>query len=91
MIFENSFFLDVKIFVKCDVDWDELQIIMSRSTASDSTKLVLKLEEFFNQQHQSSVKLLSSLHKFDNSLSHLKMSVVEEPEKDIKKGCKVLS
>ncbi|XP_065669615.1 bridge-like lipid transfer protein family member 1 isoform X3 [Hydra vulgaris] len=79
---------EIKMFVKCEVSWDELQVIMSRSTASDLTKLLTKLEEFFNQQHQSSVKLLYSLHKFDNSISQLRMSIGDAPEKDAKRALK---
>ena len=50
-----------EIYINCDSSWDELQIIISRSTTPDIIKMTAKLEDFFDQQHRSGVRALSSL------------------------------
>lgn len=42
--------------------WQQLQILMSRSTTPDLLKMQLKLEEFFTQQFNSSKRVFNSLH-----------------------------
>ncbi|GAB6024106.1 hypothetical protein CHUAL_008817 [Chamberlinius hualienensis] len=49
------------IFIHGDMAWDQLQIMISRSTTPDLLKMNSKLEEFFAQQFQSSKRMLSSL------------------------------
>lgn len=49
------------IFVHSHLDWDQVQILMSKSTTPDIIKICSKLEEFFTQQFHSSVRVLSSL------------------------------
>ncbi|XP_041971055.1 transmembrane protein KIAA1109 homolog isoform X2 [Aricia agestis] len=44
------------------LSWQQLQILMSRSTTPDLLKMQLKLEEFFTQQFKSSKRVFSSLH-----------------------------
>ncbi len=50
-----------QIFVQGDLSWDQLQMLISKSTTADLLKIVTKLEEFFSQQFKSSKKLFSSL------------------------------
>ena len=40
--------------------WDELQIVMSRSTTPDFIKMLGKLQEFFNQQQRSGMHAFAS-------------------------------
>ena len=49
------------IFIHSRLVWDQLQILMSKSTTPDITKICAKLEEFFTQQFHSSVRVLSAL------------------------------
>ncbi|XP_050361994.1 transmembrane protein KIAA1109 homolog isoform X3 [Nymphalis io] len=42
--------------------WQQLQILMSRSTTPELLKMQLKLEEFFTQQFKSGKRVFSSLH-----------------------------
>ena len=50
-----------QIFVQGDLSWDQLQMLISKSTTADLLKIINKLEEFFSQQFKSSKKLFSSL------------------------------
>lgn len=49
------------IFIHCNLCWDQLQILMSKSTTPDIIKIVSKLEEFFSQQFHSSKRVFSAL------------------------------
>lgn len=49
------------IFIHGNLVWDQLQILMSKSTTPDILKILAKLEEFFTQQFHSSKRVLSSL------------------------------
>uniref|UniRef100_A0A1I8N1J1 Bridge-like lipid transfer protein family member 1 C-terminal domain-containing protein n=1 Tax=Musca domestica TaxID=7370 RepID=A0A1I8N1J1_MUSDO len=49
------------IFVHGDLSWDQLQIMISKSTTADLLKMYYKLEEFFTQQFKSSKRVFSSL------------------------------
>ncbi|XP_063358209.1 bridge-like lipid transfer protein family member 1 [Cydia amplana] len=44
--------------------WQQLQLLMSRSTTPDLLKMQYKLEEFFTQQFNSSRRVLSALHPY---------------------------
>lgn len=44
-----------------DLGWDQLQIMISKSTTVDLVKMFNKLEEFFSQQFKSSKRVFSSL------------------------------
>lgn len=48
------------IFMHGDLGWDQLQIMISKSTTADLLKMYIKLEEFFSQQFQSSKRVFSS-------------------------------
>ncbi|KAK6639579.1 hypothetical protein RUM43_007852 [Polyplax serrata] len=49
------------IFMHGDLSWDQLQIMISKSTTADILKMYYKLDEFFSQQFQSSKRVFSSL------------------------------
>ena len=44
------------------LSWQQLQVLMSRSTTPDLLKMQLKLEEFFTHQFKSGKRVFSSLH-----------------------------
>ena len=49
------------VFVFGDLKWDQLQMLISKSTTADLIKIYYKLEEFFVQQFKSSKRVLSIL------------------------------
>jgi len=49
------------VFVFGDLRWDQFQLLISKSTTCDLTKIYAKLEEFFLQQFKSSKRVLSIL------------------------------
>ena len=49
------------VFMHGDLNWDQLQIMISKSTAADLIKMYYKLDEFFSQQFKSSKRVFSSL------------------------------
>ena len=77
-----------EIMVTCDASWDELQLIMSRSTTPDIVKIIAKLEDFFDQQHRNSVRALSTLRKMNRSPNYmsdtLSSSSLKEEKTEIK-------
>ena len=60
----------MKIQVNCDASWDELQIILSRSTSVDFVKMIRKLEDFLGQQQRSSLRALSSLRRSSDNYKY---------------------
>ena len=51
------------VFMHGDLNWDQLQIMISKSTAADLIKMYYKLDEFFSQQFKSSKRLFTSLQQ----------------------------
>lgn len=49
------------ILIHGDLKWDQIQIIISRSTTADILKMFFKLEDFFSQQFKSSKRVFTSL------------------------------
>lgn len=49
------------IFIIGDLEWDQLQLLISKSTTADLLKMYHKLEEFFTQQFKSSRLVFFSL------------------------------
>ncbi|XP_025833255.1 uncharacterized protein KIAA1109-like, partial [Agrilus planipennis] len=47
------------IFIHGDMNWDQLQIMISKSSTADLLKMFNKLEEFFSQQFNSSKRAFS--------------------------------
>merc|ERR1712008_435484 len=64
-----------QIFVQGDLTWDQLQMLISKSTTADLLKIINKLEEFFSQQFKSSKKLFSCLEPCDKTTTSNKNSV----------------
>ncbi|KAH9506664.1 hypothetical protein DERF_011385 [Dermatophagoides farinae] len=50
------------IHVQGSLKWDQMQILMSKSTSPDFIKIISKLEEFFTQQLHSGKRVFDSLH-----------------------------
>ena len=48
------------IFIHGDLGWDQLQLMISKSTTADLIKMYLKLDEFFQQQFRSSRRIFST-------------------------------
>jgi len=55
------------IFIHGDMSWDQLQLMISKSTTVDLLKMHCKLEEFFSQQFKSSKYVFSTLQVQENS------------------------
>jgi hypothetical protein len=49
------------ILIHGDLNWDQFQMMISKSTTADILKMFFKLEEFFSQQFKSSKRVFSSL------------------------------
>ncbi|XP_058820213.1 bridge-like lipid transfer protein family member 1 isoform X3 [Topomyia yanbarensis] len=49
------------ILLHGDLSWDQLQMMISKSTTVDILKMFYKLEEFFSQQFKSSKRVFSNL------------------------------
>ena len=62
------------LFFQGDLSWDQLQMLISKSTTADLLKIINKLEEFFSQQFKSSKKLFSSLEPWDNTVNKVNKS-----------------
>ena len=77
-----------QIFVQGDLSWDQLQLLISKSTTGDLIKICNKVEDFFLQQFKSSKKLIYSLEpgSFSSGLpAPKKMSTSSNPS-DISEG-----
>lgn len=62
------------ILVHGDLSWDQLQIMISKSTTADLLKMFYKLEEFFSQQFKSSKRVFTNLEPRLSSLTTNSMS-----------------
>ena len=54
------------VFVFGDLQWDQFQLMISKSTTADLLKIYSKLEEFFVQQFKSSKRVLSILEPWSS-------------------------
>lgn len=63
------------IFIHGDLGWDQLQLMISKSTTADLIKMYLKLDEFFQQQFRSSRRIFSTLASSSASGSGPGMSI----------------
>lgn len=55
------------VFIHGDMTWDQLQLMISKSTTVDLLKMHCKLEEFFSQQFKSSKYVFSTLQVQENT------------------------
>lgn len=67
------------VFMHGDLGWDQLQLMISKSTSSDIIKMYSKLEEFFSQQFKSSKRVFSSLQDPRDSISGTEKSSKKRP------------
>ncbi len=59
-----------EIKVSGEMGWNELQIVMSRSTTPDLVKMLGKLQDFFNQQQRSGMHAFSGSRTLPSSSSY---------------------
>ncbi|KAI5721097.1 hypothetical protein M8J77_015920 [Diaphorina citri] len=59
------------IFLHGNLKWDQLQLMISKSTSTDLAKMYSKLEEFFSQQFKSSKRVFTSLHTSSPDLAKM--------------------
>lgn len=69
------------IFIHTEVSWDQMQLMISKSTTTDLIKMAAKLEEFFLQQFQSSRRVLIGLGESGRSGGGQTASVRRRPPK----------
>lgn len=55
------------IYMHGSLKWDQMQMLMSKSTSPDFIKIAAKLEEFFTQQLHSGKRVFDSLYPFNKS------------------------
>ena len=48
------------VYINGTLQWDQVQLMICRTTTPDLIKMMTRLEEFFSQQFQSSKQMLSS-------------------------------
>ncbi|RWS10976.1 uncharacterized protein B4U79_15895 [Dinothrombium tinctorium] len=60
-VFEHPTKRPALIFIHCVLHWDQIQVMISKSTTPDIMKIIARLEEFFSQQFHSSKRVFSSL------------------------------
>ncbi|XP_041357043.1 transmembrane protein KIAA1109-like isoform X2 [Gigantopelta aegis] len=63
------------LFVNGNMTWDQLHLMISRSTTPDLIKLVSKLEEFFTQQLASSRRAFSSFGQIPGARQRIQSPV----------------
>ncbi|XP_074602504.1 transmembrane protein KIAA1109 homolog tweek isoform X2 [Brevipalpus obovatus] len=57
----NTTSSSARIYINGNLSWDQLQLLMSKSTTPDIIKISKKMEEFFTQQFNSSKRVFSTL------------------------------
>merc|ERR1719433_1834086 len=67
-----------QIFVQGELSWDQLQMLISKSTTADLLKIVNKLEEFFAQQFKSSKKLFSTFEPWNPEAAKTSSTIPKE-------------
>nr|XP_022901618.1 uncharacterized protein KIAA1109 isoform X2 [Onthophagus taurus] len=71
------------IFIHGDLSWNQLQIMMSKSSTADLLKMYNKLEEFFSQQFNSSKRVFSG---FSQSHHHRPSRVTPQKSRESTKS-----
>ncbi|XP_051162533.1 transmembrane protein KIAA1109 homolog isoform X5 [Leptopilina boulardi] len=69
------------IFMHGDLGWDQLQIMISKSTTADLLKMFYKLDEFFSQQFKSSKRVFSSLQPRHQRVSNSSFKKKQQKKK----------
>ena len=54
--------VNAKIYMHGELAWNDLKVMICRSTTPDFLKMISKIQEFFAQQHRNSMRALSSLN-----------------------------
>ncbi|KAK2588447.1 hypothetical protein KPH14_004440 [Odynerus spinipes] len=74
------------IFMHGDLGWDQLQIMISKSTTSDLLKMFYKLDEFFSQQFKSSKRVFSSLQPRHQRINNNSMKKRQQKKRSTTDG-----
>ncbi|KAL0113128.1 hypothetical protein PUN28_012379 [Cardiocondyla obscurior] len=74
------------IFMHGDLGWDQLQIMISKSTTADLLKMFYKLDEFFSQQFKSSKRVFSSLQPKHQRMNHSSMKKRQQKKRSTVDG-----
>jgi len=77
------------IFIHGDMSWDQLQLMISKSTTVDLLKMHCKLDEFFSQQFKSSKYVFSTLQVQENT-NKLTPSLNRKSKRKIEGRLKIL-
>ena len=73
-----------------DLGWDQLQIMISKSTTADLLKMFYKLDEFFSQQFKSSKRVFSSLQPRQQRMSNSSMKKRHHKKRANTEGLQIL-
>ena len=74
------------IFMHGDLGWDQLQIMISKSTTADLLKMFYKLDEFFSQQFKSSKRVFSSLQPRYQKINNYSLRKKQQKKKSAMEG-----
>lgn len=74
------------VFIHGDMTWDQLQLMISKSTTVDLLKMHCKLEEFFSQQFKSSKYVFSTLQVQENLSEKLTPSLARKSKRKLPEG-----
>lgn len=74
------------IFMHGDLGWDQLQVMISKSTTADLLKMFYKLDEFFSQQFKSSKRVFSSLQTKHQRMSNSSIKKRQQKKKSAVDG-----
>lgn len=74
------------IFMHGDLGWDQLQIMISKSTTADLLKMFYKLDEFFSQQFKSSKRVFSSLQPRHQRMNNTSIKRKQQKKKSTLEG-----
>ncbi|XP_012270662.1 uncharacterized protein KIAA1109 isoform X2 [Orussus abietinus] len=74
------------IFMHGNMGWDQLQLMISKSTTADLLKMFYKLDEFFSQQFKSSKRVFSSLQPKHQRMSNNSMKKKQQKKKSTVDG-----
>ncbi|XP_043271443.1 transmembrane protein KIAA1109 isoform X4 [Venturia canescens] len=74
------------IFMHGDLSWDQLQIMISKSTTADLLKMFYKLDEFFSQQFKSSKRVFSSLQPRHQRVNNTSLKKKQQKKRSTMEG-----
>lgn len=79
------------IYIYGSLKWDQMQMLMSKSTSPDFIKIVSRLEEFFTQQFHSGKRFFDSLHPTSKGSSSGAPNLIDTKSSGSKNSVRVKS